>query len=119
MFHFSGKGPDEIVDHRVKGASLSGKTLTVVTQAYTGTLNGVRYNGYWYDGEGEVKADTIDVQAVTGAAVDKIAEANVVDCKDLGSWKDPPASWMWQDASAKKDGKSPDADVMVTSITLK
>lgn len=119
MFHFSGKGPDEIVDHRVKGASIVGKTLTIVTQSYTGTQNGVRYSGYWYDGEGEVKADTIDVQAVTGATVDKIAEANVVDCKDLGSWKDPPATWVWQDAIAKKDGKSPDADVMVTSITLK
>lgn len=118
-FHFSGKGPDEIVDHRVKGASLVGKTLTIVTQAYSGKDNGVRYAGYWYDGEGEVKADPIDVKAITDAVAEKQADANVVDCKDYGSWKSPPVSWVWQDASAKKNGKSPDADVMVTTFQLK
>lgn len=118
--HYSGKGPDEISEHRVKGASLIGKTLTLITQVYTGKDNGVRYSGYWYDGEGDVVDEkTLDATALDGIVVETIKDAKVFDSKDLGKWVDVPKAWVWQDATAKHDGKSPDADVMVTRIDLK
>lgn len=48
-----------------------------------------------------------------------IKETNVFDSKDLGKWVDTPAAWVWQNALAERDGKSPGADVMGTRIDLK
>lgn len=119
-FHYSGKGTDEIAEHRIKGVGLVGKTLTLVTQVYTGKDNGVRYAGYWYDGIGDVVDETVTTKSLAGVTMDQIKTAVVVDAGDIGSgkWVDAPATWLVQDASAKHDGKSPDADVMLTRIDL-
>ncbi len=49
-FYYCGTGPDEACEHRFKGAAVSGKSLFVFGQVYTGSRNGERYWGYWYDG---------------------------------------------------------------------
>ena len=45
--HDLGKGPDEIAEHRVKGASIVAKMLAAVAQVYSDNDNGVRYSGHW------------------------------------------------------------------------
>jgi hypothetical protein len=49
-FHFSGTGPDEACEHRIKGVAACGSGLAVFAQTWTGSRNGERYWGYWYDG---------------------------------------------------------------------
>ena len=38
--YYTGKGPDEIAEHRVKGLAVVGSKLYVAGQIYTGNMNG-------------------------------------------------------------------------------
>ena len=44
-FHYSGKGPQTIAEHRVKGLVATTDGLVVLSQVWTGNMNGVRYSG--------------------------------------------------------------------------
>lgn len=120
-FHYSGKGPDEIAEHRVKGLAVRDGSLYLATQVFTGNFNGVRYNGYWYDGLG-----TLEDYTPVGTEIDAkktktnpLAEGAMLDAATLGKWEAGPATVVAQDAIAKKDGKPPEADLMISRLKLK
>jgi len=49
-FYFTGKGPDEMAEHRMKGLAVGDGKLYLVCQVYTGTKNGKPPDGdliYW------------------------------------------------------------------------
>lgn len=116
-FYFSGKGPDELCEHRVKGIAVAGNTLLVALQAYTSTMNGERYWGYWYKGLSNVQdfASPPAVTDVTGTMTTVamgVSQATSAVLPQL-AWEDVPASIVLQNAEAKTGGTPPDADVML------
>ncbi|MBM4343408.1 MAG: PQQ-like beta-propeller repeat protein [Deltaproteobacteria bacterium] len=118
-FHFSGKGPDEIAEHRVKGIAVQGDKVRVLSQVYTGNMNGVRYNGYWYKGQAtldKLDATVDDIAAPKAYALDKAA---VDDAGKIMQWKDPPLPVPLVPSKDKKDGAPPDSDLMVSTLTVK
>ncbi len=117
-FHYSGKGPETIAEHRVKGLAVVGNSLLIATQVFTGNMNGVRYDGYWYDGLGTL-ADFSPVATSVQVKANELKDSAVLDASTLGEWKAVPADLKLQDARAKTDGKAPDSDVMLTRIELK
>ncbi|MFN3200258.1 MAG: hypothetical protein ACE366_17810 [Bradymonadia bacterium] len=49
-FYYTGKGAEEMGEHRVKGVAVGPEgELLVAGQAYTNPNNHFRYHGYWYD----------------------------------------------------------------------
>ncbi len=120
LFHFSGKGPDEIAEHRIKGIAIAKDILYILGQVYTGNNNGVRYAGYWYKGTGtlsdfkptitslEFKEKPADISK--GKLMDALQSRKLLDLKSL---------IPWQDADKKHDGKSPDGDLIYWQIKLK
>ncbi len=124
--YYTGKGNTDLAEHRIKGVALAGDKLILGVQVYTGTMNGVRYSGYWYDGLGEVtdfQGLAVDAAQATIAQVgDAVNETGF--SKDVGEGTDPAASWTdasgvpFQPAADKHDGSPPDADLMFLSIDL-
>ena len=127
-FHFNGKGPDELTEHRVKGAALVGDTLYLGIQVYTGTMNSVRYWGYWYDGPATVddfasgpEVGTLEGTMTLLGSDDGTSNGVAID---VDSDSDLAADWgdadelIWQTAQEKGDGTPPDADLMLWTITL-
>jgi hypothetical protein len=119
MFHFSGKGPDELAEHRVKGVAISGNTLWVGGQVYTGTYNGVRYAGYWYDGLGALEDYQPTLSDITSTAINELPAGVLLDASTMRKYADAPTSIVLQDAYAKKDGTPPDSDFFFTKFTMK
>lgn len=117
-FHYSGKGPDELAEHRVKGIFFNQGKLNIASQVYTGSMNGVRYNGYWYAGQGTLGAVTLDIKDVPAPTEVPLDKAVAEDAAATVQWKDAPASLVLQDAKAKHDGKAPDSDVMLTTLAV-
>lgn len=117
-FHYSGKGPDTLAEHRVKGIALVGSSLLIATQVFTGNMNGVRYDGYWYDGLGNLADFSPTATSVQISTADMTGGA-ATDLAAMGKWTAAPSAIVLQDAIAKKDGKAPDSDVMLTRIELK
>jgi hypothetical protein len=115
-FHYSGKGPSDIAEHRIKGIAASGNALFLATQVFTGNFNGVRYAGYWYSGLGKLEDYAPATSDITGAAVNTMADGAVFDASTKGKWSDAPKATVFQNAVDKKDGKAPDPDVMVTKL---
>jgi len=120
-FYFTGKGPNELGEHRVKGLALVGNRLFVLGQVYTGSLNGYRYWGYWYDGVSGLSDYSPDVKDLgmdeeagqdipAGAVKDASGKRNLVDFAELVPW---------QDAPAKQDGQGPDADLIYWQLEVK
>ncbi len=120
-FHFSGKGPDEMAEHRVKGIAVSGGKVRAVSQVYTGTMNGVRYAGYWYNGSAGIdKLDAVVETLKDGTAKNyPLKDGDVSDAASAVSWKDPPKAVPLQMSLDKHDGTPPDSDMMLSSMTLK
>ena len=117
-FYFNGTGPDEISEHRVKGMAVSGGALYLLTQVYTGTANGDRYWGYWYDGTGELQDLTVNLSSGSASETD-CHEGEAFDASPYrNGWSELPGSVVWQDADAKHDGTPPDADVMLSTIGM-
>ena len=118
-FYFSGKGPDEMAEHRMRGLAVGDGKLYLVGQVYTGTKNGYRYWGYWYGGVGSlsdykpaVKDLGLGLNELTdipaGALKDASGERKIADLKDL---------LEWQDAPDKNNGKPPDGDLIYWQIS--
>lgn len=117
-FHYNGKGPQNLTEHRVKGLAIVGTSLLVATQVFTGNMNGVRYNGYWYDGLGAMEDFSPTASSVQVKTVD-MADGTATDLAVMGKWDAAPAELILQDAVTKKDGKAPDSDLMLTRIEMK
>lgn len=120
-FYFTGKGPDEMGEHRVKGIAVRGNTLHVVGHIYTGSMNGYRYWGYWYDGASKLSDYTPQIKDLgmgegsgkdipNGAVKDASAARKLVDLAPL---------LKYQDAPAKTDGKAPDAELIYWQLEAK
>ncbi len=129
MFYYSGKGPDEIFEYRVKGLGVVNNSLFVVGQIYTGTLNGYRYDGYWYNGFNELLTaytpTLSEITLPTGSdIVDHIdlAEAGLTDSTiesrdmPMNGAKD---TFFYQNADAKHDGYMPDGEMSFMKMELK
>ncbi|MBI5607393.1 MAG: hypothetical protein HY902_00775 [Deltaproteobacteria bacterium] len=120
-FHFSGKGPDEMAEHRVKGIAVTGDKVRAVSQVYTGTMNGVRYAGYWYNGSAGIDKLDVAVDALKDGTAKNypLAGSDVSDASTLVTWKDPPKTVPLQASLAKHDGTPPDSDLMLSAMTVK
>ncbi len=119
-FHFSGKGPDELAEHRVKGIAIADGKVLALSQVYTGNMNGVRYAGYWYDGAGSVDKVTAAVEDLKDGAAKSypLAGSDVGDASSKISWSDPPLATSLQPSADKHDGSAPDSDLMLSSMVL-
>lgn len=119
-FYYSGKGPDELAEHRIKGLALVGKRLFLLGQVYTGNYNGTRYWGYWYQGESNLsdyrpsvtdlglkENDLIAIKR--GQVKDATSSREILDLKQL---------MIFQAAKQKKDGVPPDSDLIFWQIEL-
>lgn len=120
-FYFTGKGPDELGEHRLKGIAVRGKTLHLLGQVYTGSYNGVRYWGYWYDGVSKLsdyKPAIKDLALGEGSSKD-IPTGKLKDASSARKLVDLLKLMPYQDAPAKKDGHGPDADLIYWKLTTK
>jgi hypothetical protein len=115
--YFSGKGTDELCEHRVKALGTTGDSVVALMQAYTGTANYERYWGYWYEGSGAITEATI-----TGA--DRSATTEVTDLVDAeaedaaafrNDWVDAPTTVVLQ-TPVGAEGQAPDASLLITTI---
>ena len=120
-FYFTGKGPNELGEHRIKGIALQGNKLYVSGQVYTGSLNGYRYWGYWYNGVSalsDYKPDVKDLGMGEGSGKD-ISGGQVKDASGQRKLIDLKELLPWQDASIKNDGHGPDADLIYWQLEIK
>ncbi|MDA3962263.1 MAG: hypothetical protein PF961_15860 [Planctomycetota bacterium] len=122
-YYFTGKGPDEIQETRIKGLALDGTALLCFGQLYTGNNNGVRYHGYWYNGLGTLEAfnPSFSPIAMTDEQcfhVEAGAGKNASDITKQRQWVDTPSTLIWQDATAKHDGHGPDEDWFLMRLNL-
>lgn len=114
-FYYTGKGPNEIAEHRVKGIGVVGNDLMLAGQIYTGSTGDAsyRYDGYWYDNVSElvdypemVAAGIADFDAYTcvNGEVRVTADVHEVTYDAL------PALMSWMDAVDKKEGQGAAVD---------
>ncbi len=114
-YYYTGKGPDEIQETRVKGVAVDGDTLLCFGQLYTGNNNGTRYHGYWYGGTGELEpyAPGVSPIALEDAQFFAIEGGAVIDAAEASperEWIEAPQALTWQDPVNKLDGEAPDED---------
>lgn len=112
LFYFSGKGPNEISEHRVKGISYINDSLLVLGQVYTGSYNGVRYSGYWYNGTSNLEDYNPSFSPISELILLDLQAGNVNDAKSQRQIIDISSLLIWQDADQKHDGQAPDADMI-------
>ena len=107
--YFTGKGPNEIAEHRIKGIAVAGSDLLIAGQVYTGSTgdNHYRYDGYWYDNVSEladfpemVATDVADFEVYTCVNGEAKATADVHEIK----YDALPDIMGWGDAAVKKEG---------------
>ena len=120
-FYFTGKGPNEIAEHRIKGVAFQEGNLLLFGQVYTGNLNGLRYWGYWYDGTGKLidYRPPISPVYVPEDQVTPVSKGQVKDASTSRTYVDGAPLLLYQDAQAKQDGHGPDGDLMFWSLELK
>lgn len=120
-FYFTGKGPDEMGEHRIKGIGVHNNKLYVLGQVYTSVHNGYRYWGYWYDGTSSLsdyKPAVKDLGMGEGSGKD-IPNGKVKSASGQREVIDLKETVPWQDASIKKDGVGPDSDLIYWQLELK
>lgn len=118
MFHFSGKGPDELAEHRAKGMFMMGNTLYVGGQVYTGSYNHKRYEGYWYDATNPLEDYSPMLSDFDGVEMQDLSQGRLQDSSVSGKWVDAPSSMTVQDAMGKEDGSNSDGEVFISKFTL-
>jgi hypothetical protein len=119
-YYYNGKGPDEICEHRVKGLAIRGDELVVVGQVYSGSLNGVRYWGYWYNGVSSLtnyKPRHIKDINMKGAII--IKKGKVKGATSSRKLVDLTDILPFQDADKKHNGKAPDGDLIFWRLKMK
>lgn len=113
--YYTGKGPNEIAEHRVKGIVEAGDALYVAGHVYTGSTGDetYRYDGYWYDGVGQL-ADYPELAASDIADFEAYETTNgeVRDAatQSPAAWDDLPDVLAWVDAVSKKTGTGASVD---------
>lgn len=120
-FYYTGTGPDEAGEHRIKGVMLNDGVLTVIGQGYTGSRNGTRYWGYWYNGVSTLEdfAPDLSDHEIADTTLAAIENGDVVDASDAGKVVDLKEKLDWIDAVSKTKGQSSDGDISVWKIKLK
>lgn len=121
-FYYTGKGPDEMCEHRIKGLAVKDDELILLGQVYSSSFNGVRYWGYWYDGVGAVedfKPGHIKDLGMKPEDAQIIPHGEVKDASGMRTLVDLAELLPFQDAVQKHDGKAPDGDVMFWRLKLK
>ncbi|MCC6466540.1 MAG: PQQ-binding-like beta-propeller repeat protein, partial [Planctomycetes bacterium] len=75
-FYYTGTGPDEACEHRIKALLPVGGDIVVVGQAYSGSRNGERFWGYWYNGPSEYEdfAPALETVTVAEGALKPVAK---------------------------------------------
>jgi len=117
--YYTGKGPNEIEEHRVKAVTEVDGQLYAVGQVYTGGTGdeNYRYEGYWYDGLGEWAADSdiaiTDLTVADIAVIDPSTDSgelrDLTDVTDI-TWADLPEQVVYMDALEKKEGHGSNGD---------
>ncbi len=119
-FYFTGKGPDEMCEHRAKAIAVRGKKLYVLGQIYSGSLNGVRFWGYWYNGVAKLSNYKPSISPVKVAEDPKdLPKGAVKDAKAARKLLDMAKLVPWRDAPEKNDAHAPDGELMYWQLEEK
>jgi hypothetical protein len=120
FFYYSGKGPEAIAAHRIKGLARRGQTLHVLGQVTTGSQNVQRYWGHWYAGASQLVdyRPAVEPLALDAEAVRDIPAGAVRDASDARELIDLSGRLEFQTAPDKTDGESPDADLIYWQLEL-
>ena len=109
--YYTGKSPNEIAEHRIKGIAVADNALYLGGQIYTGSVGDetYSYDGYWYEGLGTLEdfaelgvtdiAATTDVFDPTNGEVRATADQH----EDV-AYDDLPDALTWMDAAEKTNG---------------
>ena len=108
--YYTGKSPNEIEEHRLKGIAVVGDSLYLGGQVYTGSVGdeSYSYDGYWYAGLGELE-NFADLEVAPVPEVDLFDLSNgglrqtIEQHADL-VYDDLAESLSWMNASEKSDG---------------
>ena len=121
VFYYTGKGPDELAEHRVRGIAVRGGRIYSVGQVYTGNKNGVRYWGYWYEGVSGLEPYTPDVEDLgLGPGSGKpMPDGAVRDASGARKLLDLGGRLEWQEAAGKTDGDPPDGELIYWRLEAK
>lgn len=119
MFYYSGKKAEQLTEHRVKGLAVVNDKLLLGLQAYTATMNGVRFWGYWYQDGGALADVTATVSDISGPVLTDLTKGVVAAPNNAGknnnlelNYADASASFVFQKAQDKHDGFPPDGELM-------
>jgi hypothetical protein len=119
-FYFTGKGPDELGEHRAKGIAVRGKKIYLLGQVYSGSLNGVRFWGYWYQGVSKLSAYKPSISPIKAPEdPENIAKGAVKDAKAARKLLDMAKLVPWRDAPAKTDAHPPDGELIYWQLEEK
>lgn len=113
-FYYTGKGTEEIMEHRIKAIVPRTGGVWVLQQGYPGPNNGAHYAGRWYQanddtlelpgGDGSLRLEdfTITATAIAGAALTAIPSGtgHVIDASSI--WTDPPAEVDFMDPGERE-----------------
>lgn len=118
-FYYTGTGPDETCEHRVKALLPVGNDIVVLGQSYSGSRNGERFWGYWYNGPTELEefAPAIETITLSEGALKAIAKGATAAAPDTRVVVDIKEKLMYQDAKGKKSQPS-DGDISIQRLTL-
>jgi len=112
--YYTGKGPDEIEEHRIKGLAVAGSSLFVAGQVYTGSTGtpGYRYDGYWYEADAALEDYAPAISDIAAPDLYTCSNGAVQDAATqvAAAWDPLPAEVLWQDALAKKEGHGATVD---------
>ena len=142
MQYYTGKGAEEVLEHRVKGIVLDGGDLQLLVQSYTANLNFGHYWGYWYDLQdnpladltlGEVPGDGAVMLVDYNPAIsdvtltsdfhdtdhayngNNVATVFTIDTNSI--WQDVPAAVTFEEADDRQ-GNAPDGDNTLMFLDL-
>ncbi|MCC6645449.1 MAG: hypothetical protein IT374_07760 [Polyangiaceae bacterium] len=130
-YYYTGKGTEEITEHRVKGIGLgAGGTLQTLMQSYTGPNNIEHYWGFWYQspdrtlvlpaGDGAVRHVDLAItftDDLAKASMTDIAEGTAHTIDTTALWVDPQATATLEPLKTRK-GPGGDGASVVQTVKL-